>query len=239
MAQLAVLPDKSLHFPQSWKKRPPFVAWFCLHAMTRRDATPRASSRTNAMTRPTPDTQVARRPIRNRKFVDMGDLIRRFLADGPDAIQTNRTVARHMFGAEDNQLNESDIRKARSMIEQMIKCGLPLCPCYEDGTLQETKQAYREACRGLQRRYRFDPHGSILGEALREAMGDTAAKELAIGAIALGSAVVNVCYEEAGVLLDAVWRSIPPKAFAEAEKEFAVRRKAAGGLGQTSRRSVQ
>jgi hypothetical protein len=86
--------------------------------------------------------------------------------------------------------------------------------------------AAKEARRGMIRRYRFDPHGSILGDALREAMGEGSALELAIGAIALGSAVITVGCEEAGALLDAVWRSIPPRAFSEAERVVASRLKA-------------
>ncbi len=178
------------------------------------------------MARAKKQAETARKTVRNRKYVGMGGLIRRFLADGPDAIQTNRTVASHMFGVEDDQLTESDIRKARSEIDKLVKFGLPLCPCGEAGDLLDEEVAAKEARRGMLRRYRFDPHGSILGEALHEAMGEGSALELAIGAIALGSAVITVGCEEAGALLDAVWRSIPPRAFSEAERVVAARLRA-------------
>ena len=191
------------------------------------------------MARPQKRVGSTRKTIRNRKFIEMGELIRRFLVDGPDAIQTNRTVACHMFGAIDDQLTESNIRKARSEINRIVKFGLPLCPCGQDGELQDDEESARQAQRGMPRRYRFDPHGSILGEALREAMGDVPAVELAIGAIALGSAVIDVGCEEAGILLDAIWRAIPPSAFAEAEKAFATRLKVASTRGPAGHRPAR
>jgi hypothetical protein len=157
----------------------------------------------------------------------MGTLIRRFITDGPNVIQTNRTVACHMFGIDDDKLTESHIRKARSEIDKITKFGWPLLPCGDDGALKDNKTAESEARRGLPRQYRFDPHGAILGDALREVLSEVPAVDLAIGAVALGAAVLPAGCDEAGILLDAIWRAIPPTAFSEAEKIVTSRLRAA------------
>lgn len=178
----------------------------------------RVPLKTIAMARATKPTGVLHGPARNGGYIGMGTLIRQFIADGPHAIQTNRTVACQLFGVGDHRLTGIQIRKARNEIDRIIRFGWPLLPCGHDGALKDDETAEIEARRGMPRRYRFDPHGAILGDALREVMGEVPAVDLAIGAVALGAAVLTVGCEEAGILLDAIWRAIPPKAFTEAEK---------------------
>jgi hypothetical protein len=172
--------------------------------------------------------KTSRKTIRNRSYEEMGSLIRRFLDGGSDEIHTNRTIARYMFGAQDDRITECHIRKARAMVDKMVKLGLPLCPCGVDGVLQDKAFAERQARRGIPRFYRFDACGSVLGEALREAMGQLSSTVLAIGVIALESAVIDVGYEEAGILLEAARGAIGIKEFTEAERELAARRRTAG-----------
>ena len=176
------------------------------------------------MAKPTKTPKTSRKTIRNRSYEDMGSLVRTFLDAGADEIHTNRTIAQHMFGVDNSRITESHIRKARALVEKMLTLGLPLCPCGPSGELWETDVAHEEACRGLPRRYRFDPHGSILGESFREAMGQIPRIVLAIGVVALEGAVIDAGYEEAGALLEVARGAIPPEDFVEAERELARRR---------------
>ena len=57
------------------------------------------------------------------------------------------------------------------MVDQMVKLALPQCPFGADGMLHDKAEADRHARRAAPRRYRFDPCGSVVGEALREDMG--------------------------------------------------------------------
>jgi hypothetical protein len=169
--------------------------------------------------------KTAQTTIRNRSYEEIGSLIRYFLQGGPDQIHTSRTIAQYMFGVEADRITEKHVRKARVMADKIVKFGLPLCSCGADGVLQDTAVADQNARRGLPRFYRFDPYGSILGEDLREAMGQMPRAKLAIGIIALESAVIEVGYEEAADFLDAARGALAPEDFTKAERELATRRR--------------
>ncbi|MEI6536493.1 MAG: hypothetical protein WCN98_14190 [Verrucomicrobiaceae bacterium] len=177
------------------------------------------------MAKATNKPKTEQKTMRNRSYEEMGSLIRRFLDGGSDEIHTNRTIARHMFGVDHDRVTEFHIRKARAMVDKMVKLGLPLCSCGADGVLQDKAEADREARRGMPRCYRFDPYGSTLSDALREAMGQVPRIVLAVGIIALESAVIDAGCEEAGILLDAARGAIALEELTEAERELAIRRR--------------
>lgn len=168
---------------------------------------------------------------RHRPYLDIGHVVRELLAAGPHAIHSNRTIAAHMFGADDSQLLPQDIRRARTMADKIVAAGLPLCACDEHGSLLDAQQKRDRASRGKTCLWRFDPYGNVISDALHEAMGDVPHVKLAIGVLALDSAPIREGWEEAAILLEAIRGVLPPAVMAAGERELAARRQPAGRRG--------
>jgi hypothetical protein len=169
---------------------------------------------------------------RHRPYLDIGHVFRELLAAGPHAIHSNRTIAAHIFGADDSQLLPRDIRRARTMADKIVAAGLPLCPCDELGTLLDTEEQRDRASRGKTCLWRFDPYGNVISDALHEAMGDVPPVTLAIGALALESAPIREGWEEAAILLEAIRGVLPPAVMAAGERELEARRQPVGRRGK-------
>lgn len=168
---------------------------------------------------------------RHHPYLNIGQVVRELLAAGPHAIHSNRTIAAHIFGADDSQLRPRDIRRARTMADRIAAVGLPLCPCDEQGTLLDAEEHSDRASRGKTCLWRFDPYGNVISDALHEAMGNVPPGKLAIGVLALESAPIREGWEEASILLEAIRGVLPPAAMAAGERELAARRQAAGRRG--------
>jgi hypothetical protein len=169
---------------------------------------------------------------RHRPYLDIGHVVRELVAAGPDAIHSNRSIAAHMFGADDSQLLPQDIRRARTMADKIVAVGLPLRPCDEQGTLLDREEQHDRASRGKPCLWRFDPYGSVISDALHEAMGDAPHVRLAIGVLALESAPIRDGWEEAAILIEAIRGALPPAAMAAGERELAARRQPDGRRGK-------
>lgn len=169
--------------------------------------------------------------VRHTRHESIGHVIRSLQEAGPDAVHTVRSIAALMYG-DDCIVETRHLSAARRMIDKIEKLQLPLEPCDETGVLISKASAKARARSGMLGRWRYDPVGNALGEAILEGMGHKPFVTAAIAVLTLESATVTSPggAREVKAFFDAVRGWIPKSAFQAAEQQLVARcRPRAGG----------